>query len=95
MFKQLCITENSNHHALLMHTAVWWLSRGKILERVFLLRRELSTFLQDKWHKNAHYFHDPHFLVRLALLTEFLNTLISLTLNFKGKENGRLIFQAQ
>ena len=53
-FKQLCITENSNHHTLLMHTAVRWLSRGKTLERVFLLRRELAIFLQDKGHKNAH-----------------------------------------
>ena len=35
MFKQLCITENSDHHILLMHTAVRWLSRGKTLERVF------------------------------------------------------------
>ena len=33
MFKQLCITENSNHHILLMHTAVRWLSRGKTLEK--------------------------------------------------------------
>ena len=48
MFKQLCITENSNHHTLLMHTAVRWLSREKTVERVFLLRRELATFLQGK-----------------------------------------------
>ena len=30
LFKQLCITENSSHHTLLMHTAVRWLSRGKL-----------------------------------------------------------------
>ena len=47
MFKQLCITENSNHHILLMHTSVRWLSWGKTLERVFLLCRELATFLQE------------------------------------------------
>ena len=70
IFKQLCITKNSNHHTLFMHTAVRWLSRGKTLEKVFLLRRELATFLQDKGHKNARYFHDPHFLARLALLTD-------------------------
>ena len=45
MFKQLCITENSNHHTLLMHTAVRWLSQRKTLQRVFLLRRELARFL--------------------------------------------------
>ena len=37
MFKQLCITENSNHHILLMHTAVKWLSRGKICKEFFSL----------------------------------------------------------
>ena len=64
------LTENSNHHTLLMHTAVRWLSRRKTLERVFLLRSELAAFLQDKKHKNARYFYDPHFLARLVLLTD-------------------------
>ena len=68
MFKQLYITENSNHHTLLMHTVVRWLSQGKTLERVFLLHHELATFLQDKRLKNARYFHDSHFLAHLALL---------------------------
>ncbi|XP_042243244.1 protein FAM200A-like [Homarus americanus] len=45
MFKQLCIAENCNHHTPLMHTAVRWLSRGKTLERVFLLRSELASLL--------------------------------------------------
>ena len=78
MFKKLCITENSNHQTLLMHTVVRWLSRGKTLERVFLFRRELATFSHDKEHKNARYFHDPRFLTRLALLTdvfEYVNKL--------------------
>ncbi|XP_042235837.1 SCAN domain-containing protein 3-like [Homarus americanus] len=70
MFKQLCIAENCNHHTLLMHTAVRWLSRGKTLERVFLLRSELASFLQDRGHKNANCFRDPHFLARLAILTD-------------------------
>ena len=82
MFKQLCITKNSNHHTLLMHTAVRWLSRGKILERVFLFRRELATLLQDKGHENAHYFYDPHFLARLALLTDVFEHVNKLNTKF-------------
>ena len=95
MFKQLCITENCNHHTLLMHTDVRWLSRGKTLERIFLLHRELATFLQDKGHRNARYFRNPDFLARLALLTDVCETLTSLTLSFIGKANGCLIFKAQ
>ena len=75
MFKQLCIAENSNHHTSLMHIAVRWLSQGKTLEGVFLLRRELATFLLDKKHRNARYFHDPHFFARLLLLLLFTQPL--------------------
>ena len=92
MFKQLCITENSNHHALSMHTAVWWLSRGKILERVFLLRRELATFFRDKGHENAHYFHDTHFLARLALLADVFEHVNQFNTELQGKRKWAFDF---
>ena len=85
MFKQLCITENSNHHISTKHTAVRWLSWGKTLERVFLLCHELATFLQDKGHKNARYFYDLHFLVRLALLTDVFKHFNKLNTEFQEK----------
>ena len=88
MSKQLCITENSNHHTLLMHTAVRWLSRGKILERVFLLLREIATFLQDKGHENAHYFHDLHFLTDVFEHVNKLNT------ELQGKRKWAFDFQS-
>ena len=94
LFKQLCTTENSNHHILLMHTAVRWLSRGKTLERVFLLCRELATFLQDKGHKNARYFHDPHFLARLALLTDVFKHVDKLNTEFQEKAKWVFDFQS-
>ena len=94
MFKQLCITENSNHHILLMHTAVRWLSRGKTLERVFFLCRELATFLQDKGHKNARYFHDPHFLARFALLTDVFKHVNKLNTEFQEKAKWVFDFQS-
>lgn len=94
MFKQLCITENSNQHTLLMHTAVRWLSRGKTLKRVFLLRRELATFFQDNKHENAHYFHDPHFLARLALLTDVFEHVNKLNTELQGKRKWAFDFQS-
>ena len=75
-----------------MHTAVWWLSRGKILKKVFLLRRELDTFLQEKEHENAHYFHDPHFLARLALLTDVFEHVNKLNTEFQGKRKWAFDF---
>ena len=93
MFKQLCISENSNHHTLLMHTAVRWLSRGKALERVFLLRSELATFLQQKGHKNASCFRDPHFIARLALLTDVFEHVNKLNTELQGR--GKWVFDLQ
>ena len=61
LFKQLCIAQDAIHRTLLIHTAVRWLSRGKTLERVFLLRRELASFLKDQGHANACHFNDPSF----------------------------------
>ena len=90
----MCITENSSHHTLLMHTAVRWLSRGKTLERVFLLCRELTAFLQDKGHKNAHYFHDPHFLAHLALLIDVFEHVNKLNTELQGKRKWAFDFQS-
>ena len=94
IFKQLCITENSNHHTLLMHTVVRWLSRGKTLERVFLLRRELATFLEDKGHKYARYFQDPHFLDHLALLTDVFEHANKRNTELQGKDKWVFNFQS-
>lgn len=93
IFKQLCVAENSEHQTLLMHTAVRWLSRGKTLKRVFLLRSELASFLQDQGHKNAHYFHDPHFLARLALLADIFEHVNKLNTELQGK--GKWVFHLQ
>ena len=47
MFSKLCDELGSEHSSLLLHTEIRWLSRGKIVERVFELREELSIFLQE------------------------------------------------
>ena len=48
MFSKLCDELGSEHSSLLLHTEIRWLSRGKIVERVFELREELSIFLQER-----------------------------------------------
>ena len=94
MFEQLCITENSNYHTLLMHTAIRWLSRKKFWKGFsFFSLCDLAIFLQDKGHKNARYFHDPHFLARLALLTDVFKHLNKLNTELQGK--GKWVFDFQ
>jgi len=43
-FKKVCEEIGSQHYSLLLHTEVRWLSRGKVLSRLFELRDDLNIF---------------------------------------------------
>ena len=47
MFSKLCNELGLEHSSYLLHTIVRWLSREKIVERVFELREELLIFLKE------------------------------------------------
>ncbi|GBM43741.1 Zinc finger BED domain-containing protein 5 [Araneus ventricosus] len=47
IFKAMCEDMGSLHNTLLLHTEVRWLSRGKMLVRIFELRKELMSYFID------------------------------------------------
>ena len=53
IFMQLCKQMDSEFKVLLYHSEVRWLSRGKVMNRVFVLRGELLEFLRDHNHRHA------------------------------------------
>ncbi|XP_037801371.1 protein FAM200B-like [Penaeus monodon] len=48
LFELLCLEMGADHSHLLYHTEVRWLSRGRILTRVYELRMEIHIFLLEK-----------------------------------------------
>jgi hypothetical protein len=49
MFKDLCVNVDTPHINLMLHKGIRWLSRGRVLNRVF----ELKDVLQDYFQENC------------------------------------------
>ena len=52
LFKELCKEMDADHQTLLFYTAVRWLSRGNVLNRVFELKNEIRLFLEMQEKKD-------------------------------------------
>jgi len=53
IFKELCNEIGSEFEVLLYHSNIRWLSRGKLLNRVFAIRVELALFFREYQHYYA------------------------------------------
>ena len=65
LFAVLCEEVGADYISLLMHTEVRWLSRGRMLTRLFSLREEVYTFLSEKKPDLADFFNDDKWLLQL------------------------------
>ena len=85
VFQKLCEEMDSDNVILLLHTEVRWLSRGKVLTRLFKLRREISVFLAEKNHEYETNFLDHEWVSKLAYLTSIFDVLSILNTSLQGK----------
>lgn len=69
---------------VLFHTEVRWLSRGKVLIRLFELRSEVQLFLTKHKFHLADCFTDELWLSRLGYLSDIFGRLNDLNLNLQG-----------
>ncbi|XP_070257217.1 protein FAM200C-like isoform X1 [Myotis yumanensis] len=85
LFSQLCNELDVPNNALLFHTEARWLSRGKILKRVFELRDELKTFFNQKAKPQFEaLFSDKGELQKIAYLVDIFGILHELNLSLQG-----------
>ena len=87
VFQKLCEEMDSEDVTVLLHTEVRWLSRGKVLTRVFKLRREVSIFLAEKNHEYATNFLDLEWVSKLAYLASVFDVLSILNNSLQGKSS--------
>jgi hypothetical protein len=73
MCEKLC--ENlAKQHINLLHTEIWWPSRGRVLNRVFDLKGELQSYFQENSMADfAKCFEDEEWLEKLVYLADIFH----------------------
>lgn len=84
LFRELCEDFGSLHSSLLLHTEVRWLSRGKVLTRLFELKLEVQAFFLDHPFHLSACVSDILWLQKLAYLADIFSKLNELCLSLQG-----------
>lgn len=89
LFAKICAEMGSEHIQLLLHTEVRWLSRGKMLSRLFELYSEVQLFLMETDFELRYKLLDESWIMTLAYLSDIFNRLNNLNLSLQGRGTNR------
>uniref|UniRef100_A0A3Q2LLU5 Zinc finger MYM-type containing 6 n=1 Tax=Equus caballus TaxID=9796 RepID=A0A3Q2LLU5_HORSE len=84
MLTILCEEMGPEHVNLPLPAEVRWISRGRILTRLFELRHEIEIFLNQKHSDLARYFLDEEWVAKLAYLSDIFSLINELNLSLQG-----------
>ncbi|KAL0161498.1 hypothetical protein M9458_045223 [Cirrhinus mrigala] len=91
LLRRFLVEVNATFDDLLLHNNVRWLSKGKVLERFWALRKELETFLLVQKSAKAKLFVDfmknEEEMEVVAFLTDITSHLNDLNLKLQGKNS--------
>ena len=90
IFQRLCDELGADYNKLLFYCNARWLSKGKVLLRVYELRNEIFIFLKEENHARASTFQDEVFLTHSAYLCDIFAKLNQLTISLQGKDTHLL-----
>ena len=86
LFLRLCDKLTADYNNLLFNCNATWLSKGKVLLRVYKLRNEIIIFLKEKNHALATIIEDEVSLTQLAYLRDIFAKLNQLNISLQGKD---------
>ena len=84
IIKERCNEMSSEFEVLLYYSYVWWLSREKMLNRVFTLRVELAMLLREHQYRHADCFENSEFILVLAYMVDIFDALNNLNQQMQG-----------
>lgn len=90
LFSILCEEMGTKNKSLLFYTEIRWLSRGKVLTRLFELRDELKIFFKDQNRSFSDFFQDDESLILLAYLSDIFSHLNGLNISLQGRDKNIL-----